>query len=216
MGFICLLTRNKSSEDAAAQALLHARGPDDLQPLVRISQSFIFTAVVARTVCKEDCDLMHRYQLLDMIAQPFLPHICTVTEQLLEIATGACFKWAQVFPHCTARQAAALASLKPTPVRQYPLCSHLPKAGVFAACCPESPPHCTCALPVLTPQPSPLPTLHGLDRVLKVTYSTNLSLISFFFLLWSSNISVKFSVLQFTLPDPLDHSRHEDLMELCF
>lgn len=124
---------------------------------------------------------MHRYQLLDTINQPFLPHICTVTEQLLEIATRARFKWAQVFPHCTARQAAALASPKPTPVRQHPLCSHLHKASVLAVCCPKSPPRCTCALPVPASQPSHLPTLHGLDGVLKVTYGTNLYLISFSF-----------------------------------
>lgn len=124
---------------------------------------------------------MHRYQLLDTINQPFLPHICTVTEQLLEIATRARFKWAQVFPHCTARQAAALASPKLTPVRQHPLCSHLHKASVLAVCCPKSPPRCTCALPVPASQPSHLPTLHGLDGVLKVTYGTNLYLISFSF-----------------------------------
>lgn len=67
------------------------RGPEDLRPVVRLSQSCVCAAVVTGTIY-EDCDLMCRYRLLDMINQRFLPHICTVTEQLLEIATRAYFK----------------------------------------------------------------------------------------------------------------------------
>lgn len=140
MAFLCLPTHNKSTENSAAQALLHARCPQDLQIVVRLSQSCIFAALVTRTTYKVDCDLMQRGWLLDTINQPFLPHISTVTEQLLEIATRACFRRDQVFPHCTARQAAAPASPKPTQVRQHPPCSHLPKASVLTVCCSKSPP----------------------------------------------------------------------------
>lgn len=45
----------------AAQDFFHARGPEYLQPIVRLSQSCIFIGVVSRMIYK-DGDAMHRYQ----------------------------------------------------------------------------------------------------------------------------------------------------------
>lgn len=50
---------HKSSEDAAAQALLHAKGPEDLRPAIRLLLG-IFTAIALRAIYEEDRDLMRR------------------------------------------------------------------------------------------------------------------------------------------------------------
>lgn len=49
-----------------------------------------------------------------MINQLFLPLICTVTEQLLERATRACFRWVQVFPHCTGSRSTGIPKTNPS------------------------------------------------------------------------------------------------------
>lgn len=176
MAFIFLPTHYKNTEDTASQGLLCARGPKDLQPVVRLFQSCKFTAVVMRTQDKE-CDLMQRHGLLMWsISSPssVLPQSNSLKE-LQELVSD------ELRYFRTVQAAEAPASPKPAWVRQHPLCSHLPKTTVFTVCCPEPPPppHCTWTLPVPPSQPAHLSTLHGLGRVLKVTYSTNLSFISF-------------------------------------